>query len=154
MVGDLGIQVHFAVLELVEWRVESAVDVQEFIVETLQAVSVLLFDSTDLRLNFLKVSLSSLHVLLGLHEEELLLLVMSFSLVGQRLNPALEHFDHKILFLFQLVKSVFHVGLELILYLLNVVVKHISLGEGGFDLLLEHILLLCDGVHLDNVFVL
>ena len=154
LVGDLGIQVHFAVLELVEWRVESAVDVQELIVEALQAVSMLLFDRTDLRLDFLKVSLSSLNVLLGLHEEELLLLVMSLSLVCQRLNPALEHFDHKILLLFQLVESVLHVGLELILYLLNVVVKHISLGKGGFNLLLEHVLLLCDGIHLDNIFIL
>lgn len=80
LVRNLRVQVYVAVLELVEGRVEGPVDVQKFFTKPfkLGLVARLAFHYVvQLGRELVKIILSSLYIFLSLHQENVLLLVMS-----------------------------------------------------------------------------
>eukprot|EP00355_Strombidium_rassoulzadegani_P005879 CAMPEP_0168614502 /NCGR_PEP_ID=MMETSP0449_2-20121227/4008_1 /TAXON_ID=1082188 /ORGANISM="Strombidium rassoulzadegani, Strain ras09" /LENGTH=539 /DNA_ID=CAMNT_0008655185 /DNA_START=191 /DNA_END=1807 /DNA_ORIENTATION=- len=150
LVGDLGVQAHRAVLELVEGRVEGLVDVEELLLHALDLALVLdlaLLQALDLLLDLDEVDLAPLHVLLGLHQEDLLLLVVLLHGLREGVLAVLEHLDHQLQLLVELGERVLLLLLQLLLNLADVVLEDLSLGDGRLDLLLQRILLLHEGVH-------
>lgn len=99
LICNLRIESHCAVLELVEWRIESLVDADELLFEPLELALVLqlrFLQSSDLVGELVKILLPSLHILLAFHQEYLLLLVMLLDCFGEGVLSVFEHFDHEL----------------------------------------------------------
>lgn len=85
LVRYLRVQAHRAVLELVERGIESLVDADELLLQSFEFTLVLdlrLFQSSDLVSKLIEIGLPPLHILLALHQENLLLLIMLFNCFG------------------------------------------------------------------------
>lgn len=79
LTSNLWVESDSAMLELVEWRVESLVDIQKLFLHPLDLRLILdlaLLQRANLYLNLRQIGLPTLYVLLSLHKEDLLLLVM------------------------------------------------------------------------------
>lgn len=148
---DLGVETNCAVLELVEWRIESFVDVQKLFFHPLDLGFILNFTflkSLNLLRHLGQISLSSLNVLFGLHQKDFLLSVMLFDGFSQRVFSVLEHFNHQIKFLVKLCEGVLLLLLKLFFDFLNIIFKYFCFSQGGLNFLDENLFFLENWIHL------
>ena len=91
--------------------------------------------SSNLGLNLGQISPSPLDILLGLHQEDLLLLVVLLDSFRQGVLSVLEHFDHELQFLVQLREGILLLLHELLFNLNDVILKDLALLQACLNLL-------------------
>ena len=126
--------------ELVERWIKSFVNIWEFFLHTLNFWVILNFaflKSFNFRLNLSEVGFPPLYVLLSLHQEYLLLFIMLFNCLCQRVFSILEHLDHELQFLIEFWDSILLLLHQLLFYFEDVIFEYLRLLKRSLDFLVQ-----------------
>lgn len=101
-----------------------------------------------------QVGFSAFHIFLRFHQEDFLLLIVLFDVLGQVVLPVFQHFDHEFQLLVELGQRTVLLLLQLLLNLGHIVLKNIRFSDRGLDFVRQNIPLFDQGVHFLVVFLL